>query len=88
MYPIRRDPYCQRELGQDDAGECASYSHWIILKCRWTGQIWDIRTGTIFETLKYDHPVTALQFDTRKIVAAVGENGFKVRFFWLLVVCD
>ena len=57
-----------------------------------TAQIWDIRTGTIFETLKYDHPVTALQFDTRKIVAAVGENGFKVRFFWLdcgvRLMCD
>ena len=34
-----------------------------------------MRTGGIFETLKYDHPVTALQFDTRKIVAATGENG-------------
>ena len=42
-------------------------------------QIWDLRTGGIFETLKYDHAVTALQFDTRKIVAAAGENGVKVR---------
>ncbi len=39
-----------------------------------------MRTGGIFETLKYDHAVTALQFDTRKIVAATGENGVKVRF--------
>ena len=38
-----------------------------------------MRTGGIFETLKYDHAVTALQFDTRKIVAATGENGVKVR---------
>ena len=45
-----------------------------------TLQIWDVRTGGIFETLKYDHAVTALQFDTRKIVAATGENGVKVRF--------
>lgn len=44
-------------------------------------QIWDVRTGGIFETLKYDHAVTALQFDTRKIVAATGENGVKVRHF-------
>ena len=42
-------------------------------------QIWDLRTGGIFETLKYDHAVTALQFDTRKIVAAVGQNGIDVR---------
>ncbi|KAI0793324.1 WD40 repeat-like protein [Abortiporus biennis] len=43
-----------------------------------TIKIWDLRTGGIFETLKYDHAVTALQFDTRKIVAATGENGIKV----------
>lgn len=41
-------------------------------------QVWDIRAGTVFETLKYDYPVTSLQFDTRKIVAATGENGIKV----------
>ncbi|TFY70091.1 hypothetical protein EVJ58_g31 [Rhodofomes roseus] len=41
-------------------------------------RIWDLRTGGIFETLKYDHAVTALQFDTRKIVAATGENGVKI----------
>lgn len=41
-------------------------------------QIWDLRTGGIVETLQYDYPVTALQFDTRKIVAATGENGVDV----------
>ncbi|KZT06242.1 WD40 repeat-like protein [Laetiporus sulphureus 93-53] len=41
-------------------------------------RIWDLRTGGIFETLKFDHAVTALQFDTRKIVAATGENGVKI----------
>ncbi|KAL0950601.1 hypothetical protein HGRIS_007393 [Hohenbuehelia grisea] len=43
-----------------------------------TIRIWDLRTGGIFQTLKYDHAVTALQFDTRKIVAATGENGVKI----------
>ncbi|KAH9923003.1 WD40-repeat-containing domain protein [Amylocystis lapponica] len=43
-----------------------------------TVRIWDLRTGGTFETLKYDHAVTALQFDTRKIVAATGENGIKI----------
>ncbi len=47
-------------------------------------QIWDLRTGGIFETIKYDHGVTALQFDTRKIVAGTGENGVKVRISSLL----
>ncbi|KAG7090757.1 hypothetical protein E1B28_009846 [Marasmius oreades] len=43
-----------------------------------TIRIWDLRTGGIVKTLEYDHPVTALQFDTRKIVAATGENGIKI----------
>ncbi|EIW86359.1 WD40 repeat-like protein [Coniophora puteana RWD-64-598 SS2] len=43
-----------------------------------TVRIWDVRTGGTFETLKYDHAVTALQFDTRKVVAATGENGVKI----------
>ncbi|KAF9454956.1 Trp-Asp repeat-containing protein [Macrolepiota fuliginosa MF-IS2] len=43
-----------------------------------TLRIWDLRTGGIFETIKYDHAVTALQFDSRKIVAAAGENGIKI----------
>ena len=41
-------------------------------------QIWDVRSGGTFDTIKYDHGVTALQFDTRKVVAAAGENGIKV----------
>ncbi|RDB28476.1 Mitochondrial division protein 1 [Hypsizygus marmoreus] len=43
-----------------------------------TIRIWDLRTGGIFETIQYDHGVTALQFDTRKIIAAAGENGVKI----------
>lgn len=43
-----------------------------------TLKIWDLRTGSIFETINYDHAVTSLQFDTRKIVAATGENGVKI----------
>jgi division protein 1 len=41
-------------------------------------QIWDIRTGTVSETHRYEHPVTALQFDSRKVVACTGENGVEV----------
>lgn len=41
-------------------------------------RIWDVRTGGTFETLNYDHAVTALQFDTRKVIAATGENGVKI----------
>ncbi|BGP34129.1 Mitochondrial fission protein [Rhodotorula toruloides] len=43
-----------------------------------TIRIWDLRTGAISDTLRYDHAVTSLQFDSRKVVAAAGENGVKV----------
>lgn len=58
------------------------YSFYFYLRVK----IWDVRTGGIFDTIKYDHAVTALQFDTRKIVAATGENGVKVRFLSALLV--
>ena len=41
-------------------------------------KIWDLRTAGLYETLKFDHGVTALQFDSRKVVSAAGENGVKV----------
>ncbi|KAF9535760.1 WD40-repeat-containing domain protein [Crepidotus variabilis] len=43
-----------------------------------TLKVWDLRTGGIFETIHFDHAVTGLQFDSRKIVTAAGENGIKV----------
>ncbi|KAF6766448.1 Trp-Asp repeat-containing protein [Ephemerocybe angulata] len=43
-----------------------------------TLRLWDLRTGGIVETMQLDHPVTSLQFDTRKIVAACGDNGAKI----------
>lgn len=46
---------------------------WLIML-----QIWDLRMGGIFDTIQFDHAVTGLQFDTRKIIAATGENGVKV----------
>ena len=43
-------------------------------------KVWDLRMGGIFETIHFEHAVTALQFDSRKIVAAAGENGIKVSY--------
>jgi division protein 1 len=50
---------------------CAGWS-------RGSWQIWDIRTGSVVETHRYEFPVTALQFDSRKVVACTGENGVEV----------
>lgn len=32
----------------------------------------------MLETLRFDRPVTSLQFDTRKIMACTGENGLSM----------
>lgn len=42
-------------------------------------QIWDVRTGGVIETIRYEHPVSSLQFDTRKVVTCAGENYSDVR---------
>ena len=41
-------------------------------------QIWDLRTGSIHDAFAYDHPVTSMQFDARRIVSAAGENVAKI----------
>ena len=37
-------------------------------------QIWDLRTGSIHDAYAYDNAITSMQFDTRRIVCAVGED--------------
>lgn len=34
--------------------------------------------GAVAELHRYEYPVTAVQFDSRKVVACVGENGIEV----------
>lgn len=41
-------------------------------------QIWDLRTGSIHDAYAYDNPVSSMQFDSRRIVSAVGEDVAKV----------
>ena len=41
-------------------------------------QIWDLRTGSIYDAYGYDSPVTSMMFDARRIVTAAGEDVVKV----------
>lgn len=36
-------------------------------------QIWDLRTGSIYDAFAYDNPISGMMFDSRRIVAAAGE---------------
>lgn len=42
------------------------------------GQIWDLRTGSISDAYAYDHGITSMMFDARRIVSAAGEDVVKV----------
>ncbi|KAK1834323.1 WD40-repeat-containing domain protein [Podospora conica] len=41
-------------------------------------RIWDLRTGSIYDAFAFDHPITSMMFDTRRIVCAAGEDVVKV----------
>ncbi|KAF1841211.1 mitochondrial division protein 1 [Cucurbitaria berberidis CBS 394.84] len=41
-------------------------------------RIWDLRTGAIHDAYAYDHAVTGMMFDARRIVSAAGEDVVKV----------
>lgn len=41
-------------------------------------QIWDLRTGSIHDAYAYDSGITSMMFDSRRIVAAAGEDVVKV----------
>jgi division protein 1 len=43
-----------------------------------TTQIWDLRTGSIYDAYAYDHAITSMAFDARRIVCAAGEGVVKV----------
>ncbi|KAF7310505.1 Trp-Asp repeats containing protein [Mycena chlorophos] len=80
MWDMRTGQAHRTLLGHSAPVTCVQFDelHIVSGSLDKTLRIWDLRTGGVFETLKYDHAVTALQFDTRKIVAATGENGIKI----------
>jgi division protein 1 len=41
-------------------------------------RIWDLRTGSIYDAYAYDHPITSMTFDARRIVCAASEDVVKV----------
>ncbi|KAI4146348.1 MAG: hypothetical protein LQ341_002112 [Variospora aurantia] len=41
-------------------------------------RIWDLRTGSIHDAYAYDHPITSMMFDSRRIAAAAGEDVVKI----------
>lgn len=50
----------------------------MLISFTYFEQIWDLRTGSIFDAYAYDKPVTSMMFDSRRIVSAAGEDVVKV----------
>ncbi|PFH54710.1 hypothetical protein AMATHDRAFT_72470 [Amanita thiersii Skay4041] len=80
MWDMRTGQAHRTLLGHTGPITCVQFDEIHILSGSLdkTIRVWDLRSGGTFETIKYDHAVTALQFDSRKVVAAAGENGIKV----------
>ncbi|KAF9234970.1 WD40-repeat-containing domain protein [Melanogaster broomeanus] len=80
MWDMRTGQTHRTLLGHTEPITCLQFDeiHIVSGSLDKSVRIWDVRAGAVFETLKYDHGVTALQFDTRKVVAATGENGVKI----------
>lgn len=41
-------------------------------------QIWDLRTGSIYDAFAFKNPITSMMFDSRRIVSAAGDSVVKV----------
>ncbi|KAF8807652.1 WD40 repeat-like protein [Phlegmacium glaucopus] len=80
MWDMRTGQAHRTLLGHTGPVTCLQFDeiHIVSGSLDKTLKVWDLRTGGIFETIQFDHAVTALQFDSRKIIAATGENGVKV----------
>lgn len=71
-----------KSIRVSSAREASTLSQLCLISLPLLLQIWDLRTGAISDTIRYEYPVTALQFDSRKIMAATGENQLKVSMLY------
>ncbi|KAF8912915.1 WD40-repeat-containing domain protein [Gymnopilus junonius] len=80
MWDMRTGQAHRTLLGHTGPVTCLQFDeiHIVSGSLDQTLRVWDLRMGNIFETIHFDHAVTALQFDSRKIIAATGENGVKI----------
>lgn len=80
--PVRTGQAHRTLIGHTGPVTCLQFdeTHIVSGSLDKTLRIWDLRMGgAAVETLRYEYPVMALQFDSRKIVACTGENGIEVR---------
>lgn len=80
MWDTRTGQSVRSLIGHTHAVTCLQFDnqHLVSGSIDKTVRVWDLRTGRTIETLRYDGPVTSLQFDSRRILVAGGTNNVQV----------
>lgn len=80
MWDTRTGQSVRSLIGHTSAVTCLQFDnlHLVSGSIDKTVRVWDLRTGRTIESLRYDGPVTSLQFDSRRILVAGGTNNVQV----------
>lgn len=80
MWDTRTGQSVRSLIGHTSAVTCLQFDnlHLVSGSIDKTVRVWDLRTGRTIESLRYDGPVTSLQFDSRRIMVAGGTNNVQV----------
>ncbi|KAJ4315656.1 Mitochondrial fission protein [Fusarium piperis] len=80
LWDLRSGQVHRSLVGHTGAVTCLQFDdvHLVTGSIDRSIRIWDLRTGSIYDAYAYDHPVTSMMFDTRRIVSAASEDVVKV----------
>ena len=84
LWDLRTGQAHRTLLGHTAPISCVQFdeTHLVSGSLDKTVRVWDLRMGSVVDTLHYDYPVTALQFDSRKVLVACGAQALDVRAFF------
>ncbi|KAM0280905.1 hypothetical protein ACHAQH_003794 [Verticillium albo-atrum] len=80
LWDLRSGTVHRSLVGHTGAVTCLQFDdvHLVTGSADRSIRIWDLRTGSISDAYAYDHGITSMMFDARRIVSAAGEDIVKV----------
>ncbi|KAK5998331.1 Mitochondrial division protein 1 [Cladobotryum mycophilum] len=80
LWDLRSGQVHRSLVGHTGAVTCLQFDdvHLVTGSLDRSIRIWDLRTGSIYDAYAYDHPITSMMFDERRIVSAATEDVVKV----------
>ena len=80
MWDTRTGQSVRGLIGHTGAVTCLQFDnfHLVSGSLDKSVRVWDLRTGRTIDTLRYEGPVTDIQFDSRRILVAGGTNAIQV----------